>query len=76
MKDCHFCRKYNMTESDFLQAIKDGKISTTVLRHDEVYTSFRGNLTGTKGKYEAVMKTSVESGLDVRTIYRIIEEYS
>lgn len=75
MKDCNFCKKYNMSESDFLNAIRDGKISTTVLRHDEIYTTFKNTLSGSTGTEDAVIKTSIQEGVDVRTVYRVISEF-
>lgn len=72
---CNFCKKYNMSEADFRRAVKDGRISTTVLRHDELYTKFKNALSNSSGTEEAVLKVSVQEGVDERTVYRAIAEF-
>ena len=73
--NCNFCRKYNMSETDFRNAVRDGKISVTVLRHEEVYNTFLTNLSNSSGVQDAVLKTSIQERLEERTVYRIIAEF-
>lgn len=75
MSNCNFCRKYNMSEEDFKRAVRDGKISTTVMRHDELYTKFKNTLSNSAGVEDAVLKVSISEGVDSRTIYRAIAEF-
>lgn len=72
---CNFCKKYNMSEADFKRAVNDGKISTTVLRHDELYTQFKNMLSNSSGTEDAVIKLSVQEGVSTRTIYTAIAEF-
>lgn len=70
-----FCKKYNLTDEQFKQLIRDGKISTTVYRHDQIYTSFKNTLSNSTGVEDAVMKVSIKENVDVRTVYRVIAEF-
>ncbi len=72
---CNFCKKYNMSQDDFVRAVKDGKISTTVMRHDELYTKFKNVLSNSTGVEDAVIKLSVQEGVSTRTIYTAIAEF-
>lgn len=75
MSECNFCKKYNMSEEDYRQAVRDGKISTTVLRHDELYSKFKNTLSISSGVEDAVIKLSISEGVNERTIYRAIAEF-
>ena len=72
---CNFCKKYNMSESDFKRAVRDGRISTTVLRHDELYTKFKNALSQSTGREDAILKVSIQEGVSARTIYYAISEF-
>ena len=72
---CNFCKKYNMSEEDYKRAIRDGKISPTVLRHDELYTKFKNTLSQSTGREDAILKLSIQEGISPRTIYYAISEF-
>lgn len=65
-----------MSESDFKRAVQDGKISTTVMRHDELYSKFKNALSNSSGTEDAVMKVSISEGVDRSTVYRAIREFN
>ena len=54
MSECNFCNKYNMSHEDFKRAVQDGKISATVLRHDEIYSNFKKMLSNSSGREDAI----------------------
>lgn len=72
---CNICKKYNIAEPDFRAMVKDGRISVTVLRHDEIYSTYLSNLSNSSGVQDAVLKTSISERVEERTIYRIIAEF-
>jgi len=75
MTECNFCQKYNMSLEDFKRAVRDGKISTTVMAHDELYTEFKKELNMTGVASKAIINLSIKKGISERTIYNIIAEF-
>ena len=75
MTECNFCNKYNMSLEDFKRAVRDGKISTTVMRHDEIYTKFKQELASTGETSKAIVNISVNENLAIRTVYDIVAEF-
>jgi hypothetical protein len=64
-----------MSYEDFKRAVQDGKISTTVMAHDELYTKFKNALSSSSSEADAVFKVHLSTGVSERTVYRAIEEF-
>ena len=48
------CKKYNLTQDQFKKMVQDGVISTTYPHYDEIYESFKLNLSNSTGTEDAV----------------------
>lgn len=64
-----------MSQEDFLRAVRDGKISTTVLSHDELYSKYKAVLSASASMRDAIVKVSVQEGVSESTVYRAIMEF-
>lgn len=69
------CKKYNLSEDQFKNMVRDGWISTTVPHYDEIYESFKNNLSNSTGREDAIIKTSIAHNCDRSTVYRIIAKF-
>jgi hypothetical protein len=69
------CKKYNLSEDQLKNMVKDGWISISVPHFDEVYSTFKNNLSNSTGREDAVLKTSIQHNCDRTTVYRIIARF-
>lgn len=62
--------KYGLTEGQFKAMVKDGIISTTFPRYEEIIIHYKANLS--KGSGEAVHLTCEKFNVSKSTVYEII----
>jgi len=69
------CKKYGITEEQYKNLLSNGWISTTIARYEEIYHTFRANLSSTGDKVEAINITSDQLGCERSTVYRAIKRF-
>lgn len=72
---CSVCKKYNLTEEQYKQMVRDGVISTTYPHYDAIYETFKTQMTCSAGTEDAVIKTSIQEKCSRETVYRVIAKF-
>jgi hypothetical protein len=69
------CKTYNLSEEDYKRMVRDGIIAATIFNYDEIYTSFKNNLSNSSGTEDAVYKTCITHRCERWTVYRAISKF-
>ena len=67
--------RYNIPQPTWQAMIKDGVISCSVARHDEIIEKVLSKKAGGMSNAEAIKTTSIETNICDRVIYRIMKRY-
>ena len=66
--------KYGMTDGEYKRAICDGLISTSWVRKEEIFVTYKEKLKNAKNKTEAAKQAADASGCDPSYVYQVLKE--
>lgn len=69
------CKKFDLTEQQYKNLLEKGWISTTIARYEEIYHTFKANLTSSGDKVTAINATADQLNCERSTVYRALKRF-